>query len=167
MTIIGIDVSKNELVAVAVNKRGTVIASHAVKNCEESIVEFLDECLKQYPHLTMGSEATGEYHNLLAKACLQKNIPFFLLNPIITKQFTRATVRKRKTDLSDAHVIAKCILQGQGERLLPSAFGSAKRILRTAARLSEMAASIRNMGQRFRDHMPEESGVAEELEQLT
>lgn len=166
MTIIGIDVSKNELVAVAVNRRGAVIASHILKNQKEAVISFLDHCLTTYPHLTMGSEATGEYHNLFAQSCLEKNIPFFLLNPIITKQFTRATVRKRKTDLSDAHVIAKCILQGQGERLLPTAFGPAKRILRTAARLSEMAVTLRNMGQRFRDHFPKESEVAGELKKL-
>lgn len=163
MTIIGFDVSKNELVAVATNKRGTVVASHVMQNQSTAIDLFLEQCQEKYPHLVMGSEATGEYHNVLAKACLEKEIPFFLLNPIVTKQFTRATVRKRKTDLSDAHVIAKCILQGEGERLLPSAFGVAKPILRTAAKLAEMAVMLSHMEKRFREHIAGEAAVPEEL----
>ena len=105
----------------------------------------------------MGSEATGEYQNVLAKLCLEKEIPFFLLNPIVTKQFTRATVRKKKTDLSDAEVIAKCILHGAENGSLPTAFGTAKPILRSAARLAEMAVSISHMEKRFAEHYEGES----------
>ncbi len=163
MTIIGIDVSKNELVAAAVTKRGAVVAREAIPNRESSIDLFLGQCIERYPHLTMGCESTGEYHNLLAKACLRKEIPFFVLNPIVTKQFTRATVRKRKTDRSDAEIIAKCILQGQGERLLPTAFGKAKPVLRTAAKLAEVAVVLKHMERRFREHQPEEIAVRSEL----
>jgi transposase len=163
MTIIGFDVSKNELVAVGITKRGQTIASHIIPNNPESIDAFLDEQVKKHPHLTMGSEATGEYHNILARCCLGKQIPFFLLNPIVTKQFTRATVRKKKTDLSDAEVIAKCILQGQGERLLLSAFGVAKPILRTASRLAEMAVMVSHMQKRFSEHFEAELVVQDEL----
>jgi transposase len=166
MTIIGFDVSKNELVAVAINRRGTIIASTAIPNERDSIEKFLNEQQETYPHLTMGSEATGEYQNVLAKTCIEKGIPFFLLNPIVTKQFTRATVRKKKTDLSDAHVIAKCILQGEGQRLLPSAFGMAKPILRSAARLAEMAVAVSHMQKRFVEHYETESAVADELASL-
>jgi transposase len=166
MTIIGFDVSKDELVAVMLTKRGKVTASYAMPNNTEAITMFLDEQKESHPHLTTGSEATGEYHLLLAKACLLKEIPFFLLNPIVTKQFTRATVRKKKTDLSDAEVIAKCILQGEGERLLPSSFGTAKPILRSAMRLAEMAVSVSHMRKRFAEHYEGESAVIEELAML-
>lgn len=166
MTIIGFDVSKNELVAVAITKRGRTIASYVVPNEKEAIDAFLDEQIETHPHLTTGSEATGEYHNVLARSCIGKGLPFFLLNPIVTKQFTRATVRKKKTDLSDAEVIAKCILQGEGERLLPSAFGSAKPILRTASRLAEMAVMVSHMEKRFVEHFEGESDVQKELASL-
>lgn len=166
MTIIGFDVSKTELVAVIITKRGTAITSQIVPNQKESIDAFLDEQIEKHPHLTTGSEATGEYHNVLAACCLKKEIPFFLLNPIVTKQFTRATVRKKKTDLSDAEVIAKCILQGQGERLLPSAFGVGKPILRTAARLAEMAVMASHMRKRFAEHFAGESAVQDTLASL-
>jgi hypothetical protein len=116
------------------------------------IAAFLDRCRASHPHLTLGSEATGEYHNVLAQSCLERSIPFILLNPIVTKQFTRATVRKRKTDLTDAHVIAKCILQGEGERLSPSAFGNAKPILRSAVKLAEIKVAISHMARRFAEH---------------
>jgi len=166
MHIIGFDVSKDELVAVMITKRGKVTASFAIPNQEESIDVFLDEQTHLHPHLTMGCEATGEYHLLLAKACLRKAIPFVLLNPIVTKQFTRATVRKKKTDLSDAEVIAKCILQGEGERLLPTSFGTAKPVLRSAMRLAEMAVAVSHMQKRFVEHYWGEMGVQEELASL-
>lgn len=166
MTIIGFDVSKNELVAVAVNRRGSMLASAVIPNERGSIEKFLNKQQEKYPHLTMGSEATGEYQNVLAKACVEKEIPFFLLNPIVTKQFTRATVRKKKTDLSDAHVIAKCILQGEGEQLRPASFGTAKPILRSVARLAEMAVAVSHMQKRFIEHYEAESIVADELASL-
>jgi transposase len=166
MHILGVDVSKRELVAVCITRSTTIQASWVIPNTKKAIVAFLTKVRAAYPRLRIGSEATGEYHNVLAKACLEKNIPFFLLNPIVTKQFTRATVRKRKTDSSDAHVIAKCLLQGEGELLLPSAFGTVKPILRTAMRLAEIAVALSHMRQRFADHVHEAPAVAEELATL-
>ena len=167
MTIIGFDVSKVELVAVLINRRATMLESHTIPNTQASIMSFLEEVAGRYPRLQAGSEATAEYHNVLAKCCLQKNIPFSVLNPIVTKQFTRATVRKRKTDLSDAEVIAKCLLQGEGEQVLPTAFGTVKPVLRTAARLAEMAVALSHMHQRFCEHYQGELTVQEELRSLT
>ena len=108
MNIIGIDVSKAELVCVLINRRGQVKDTYIIKNSKEDVKEWLSTL--SFKKLTLGCEATGEYHNLLAKACLEQGLPLRVLNPIVTKQFTRATVRKKKTDLTDALVIAKCIL---------------------------------------------------------
>lgn len=166
MTILGFDVSKTELMAVLVNRRAVILESHTVPNTRESIVAFLDDLTRRYPRLRAGSEATGEYHNVLAKCCLEKRIPFSVLNPIVTKQFTRATVRKRKTDLSDAEVIAKCLLQDEGEPVLPTAFGIVKPVLRTAARLTEIAVALSHMHQRFVTHYQGETVVQEELQRL-
>ena len=164
MTIIGFDVSKRELVGVQINKRGNIIDTYVLQNTADAIARFLDSL--DITNVTIGSEATGEYHNVLALSCLAYNIPFYVLNPIVTKQFTRATVRKRKTDLSDAHVIAKCLLQGEGELVDASCFEPTKPILRTAAELSRLVVAVSHMGKRFQTHFGEEIYIQNELQQL-
>ena len=163
MQIIGFDVSKKELVGVRVNKRSDVQERYVVANDETGINIFLDslECT-----VTIGCEATAEYHNLLALSCIRRDIPFIILNPIVTKQFTRATVRKRKTDLTDAHVIAKCILQGEGERATEASFSVAKRMLRTSSELSRLAVSVRHMRLTFEDHWSQQTDIQQELSAL-
>jgi transposase len=164
--ILGFDVSKYELVGVLINKRGFVKESYVLENDREKIECFLNVFIMKYPKVIMGSEATGEYHNILAKSCLEKNIPFYLLNPIVTKQFTKATVRKRKTDLTDAHVIAKCILQGEGQLISCASFNSLKPVLRTASRLSRIAHTFNQMKMRFSDHFAKEELIQKELTML-
>jgi transposase len=39
-----------------------------------------------------------------------------VINPILTKQFTRSTIRKKKTDVSDSVIIAKLLAQGEGQQ---------------------------------------------------
>ncbi len=164
--ILGFDVSKDELVAVLIDRRGEVKGNWVIENSKEKINEFLDEIVLTHPGITMGSEATGEYHNILAKECLKRNIVFHLLNPIVTKQFTRATVRKRKTDLIDAHIIAKCILQGEGNVIDRSIFNGNKAILRTATQLTRLAVTLKHIGNRFREHYPEMLDVEEEINKM-
>jgi transposase len=138
MQIIGIDVAKDSLVGVRIDRSGGVKETFTVINNEETIEQFLDTVTKKWKRIGMGSEATGYYHQALALACLNREIPFRLLNPIITKQFTRATVRKRKTDLSDAFVIAKLVMQGEGTLITKGMFSPGKPAIRTAVKLNQM-----------------------------
>lgn len=139
MTIIAFDVSKSEFVGVRINKNAEVKEEYIIPNAQSAIEAFLNDASQKYRSLLIGSEATAEYHRPLALACLEREIPFKLINPIITKQFTRVTVRKQKTDQSDALVIAKCLLQGQGTLVGAETFSSAKVLNRTAVKLSHIA----------------------------
>lgn len=163
MQIIGFDVSKKELVGVRINKRGDVQENYVVENMQEAIERFFDELEST---VTVGCEATGECHNVLAQTCIARGIPCIILNPIVTKQFTRATVRKRKTDLTDAHVIAKCVLQGEGERATPASFSVAKRLLRTSSELTRLSVTVSHMRKGFAEHWSEESSVQTTLREL-
>jgi transposase len=163
MQIIGFDVSKKELVGVRINKRGDMQEKYVVENTQEAIECFFDGLESS---VTVGCEATGEYHNVLAQACIARGIPCIVLNPIVTKQFTRATVRKRKTDLTDAHVIAKCVLQGEGERATPASFSVAKRMLRTSSELTRLSVTVSHMRKGFAEHWSEESSVQTTLREL-
>jgi len=163
--ILGFDVSKNELVVVLIDKRGIIKRNWAIQNNKKVIEEFLLLNVQQYPKLIVACEATGEYHNVLAKCCLKKEIPFYLLNPIVTKQFTKATVRKKKTDLTDAHIIAKCVLQGEGQKIEWSIFNPIKPLLRTACHLGAMRVALNQKKKRFKEHFPELK-VKEEFESI-
>jgi len=86
-------------------------------------------------------ELTSYFHRTLALACIKANIPFRLINPITTKQFVKVTVRGRKTDMSDALIIAKLALHGEGRFMQREDFSFNKPISRTASKLSEMERS--------------------------
>ena len=142
MHTIGVDVSKSELVAARLTRRGAVEERWTIPNEPEAIGAWLDALP---PHAELGAEATAEYHNGLARAAMERSIPFKLLNPIVTQQFTRATVRRRKTDRSDAEVIARCLANGEGYACTGESFSPGKRLLRTAEELRRMECSLRRM----------------------
>jgi transposase len=149
MQIIGIDVAKDSLVGVRIDRSTRVKETYTVINNPETIEQFLDTVTKNWKKIVMGSEATGYYHHALALACLKREIPFRLLNPIVTKQFTRATVRKRKTDLSDAFVIAKLVMQQEGTLLTNGMFTPGKPAIRTAMKLNQMEQMLVLMQQKL------------------
>lgn len=149
MNVIGIDVSKETLVGVRTDNSTRVKEVYEFPNTITDIELFLDNIGERYPKAILASEATGEYHRLLAQSCVKRNIPFRLLNPITTKQFTKATIRKRKTDLSDSLVIAKLALRGEGNLVSENSFNLAKPALRTAIKLTTMEQMVVLMEQRL------------------
>lgn len=164
MTIIAFDVAKAELVGALMSKNGNVRERYTVQNTPAAIKQFLDTLPNK--KIMIGSEATAEYHLHLARACLAQSIPFKLINPIITKQFTRATIRKRKTDRDDAEIIGRCLLQGAGRELSEHDLLPATRILRTAADLSQMARTVHLKHKRFVEHFPETNVVQATLHEV-
>jgi len=163
MTIIGFDVSKKELVGIRTDKSALVRDKIIINNNSESIQTFIAEAKIKYPHLMVASEATADYHRPLAEYCLKSNIPFKLINPILTKQFTRATIRKKKTDLTDAWIIAKLALQGEGSLLNIKSLDPLKSINRTAFKIQRIVGILSAIYQRFERVFPEDRDVLEEL----
>lgn len=158
MTIIAFDISKTELIGVRVNQRANVQESYAIPNEVGSIAAFLDAAAVRHSRLTVASEATAEYHRPLAEACLVRQISFRLINPIVTKQLTRVTIRKKKTDLSDAFLIAKAALQGAGTLITAETLDPAKTILRTAMKLGQLSGALLRM-ERYLNVVVSEDGV--------
>ena len=151
MYTIGIDVSKKELVSAKVTKRGEIIERWTIPNEPVAIAHWLDAL----PHALLGAEATAEYHNELARQCIARGVPFKLLNPIVTKQFTRATVRRRKTDRSDAEVIARCLLNGDGYLLSMESLSPVRRLLRTAEKIRRIDCTLLRMEAQMRSFVKE------------
>lgn len=145
MTIIAFDVSKDELVGVRVNGRAQIQESYPLKNNVAVINTFLDAAHAAHPRFTVASEATAEYHRTLALACLARKIPFRLVNPLVTKQLTRVTIRKQKTDRTDALLIAKAVLQGAGTLVTADSFAPGKTLNRTGVKLGRIAGMLLRM----------------------
>ena len=145
MIIIGIDISKKELVGVRINRAGKEVQNYKFENSSNAINTFLNDIIQKHKHIVIATESTSYFHQRLALACIKKNIPFRLINPITTQQFVKVTVRGHKTDISDALVIAKLALHGEGRYMQKEDFSFNKSIYRTASKLSEMERSIGSM----------------------
>ena len=163
MTIIGFDISKKELVGVRTDKSATIREKMIIPNDPDSIKTFVENIKNQYPHLIVASEATADYHRSLAEHCLRHQIPFRLINPILTKQFTRATIRKKKTDLTDALIIAKLALQGEGSLLNIKSLDPLKSVNRTAFKIQRICLMLSAIYQRFNRVFPEDKDILAEL----
>lgn len=115
MHYLAFDVSKDKLDAVLTDLRGKE-KYFQIKNEKESIDAWLGE-IKLPKRLVTGSESTAGYHLLLQKILVEKGYDFRLLNPLLTKQHIRSTIRKKKTDKSDSLVIARLLGQGEGRKI--------------------------------------------------
>lgn len=87
MTVVGFDVAKKSLVGAILGNDGLVICC----------------------------ESTGYSHYPLLRAAAALKLSCRVLNPILTKQAMKATVRGKKTDRSDAVLIARLGLRGEGQ----------------------------------------------------
>lgn len=163
MNIIAFDVSKNELVGVRTNKSAKVLEKFILPNEASAIDEFVSAYKNKYAHLTVSSEATADYHRTLAEHCIKNDISFKLINPILTKQFTRSTIRKRKTDLTDALIIAKLTLQGEGSILDSTSLDPLKSIARTAYKIGKLQRILEAVNDRFNRVFPDNLEIIAEL----
>jgi transposase len=163
MNVVGFDVSKDVLVGARIDRSGVIKERWELPNDSIAILPILKQLQSKHKHLVVASEATGEYHRPLAVSCLELGIAFRLLNPLTVKQYVRSTVRKRKTDITDAEAIARVTLQGQGAVLTKDSLGITKPILRTSIGLMEMSQMCVLMRQHLLAIAPEELSLHAEL----
>jgi transposase len=163
MNVVGFDVGKDSLFGARIDSSMQVKERFEITNTMDAIAPVLLALQKRYKHLLVASESTGEYHYALAHCCLDLGIPFRLLNPITTKQFVKATVRKKKTDPSDAWVIAKLAGQGEGTLVTAGLFDETKPILRTSVKLAQLSDIVTRMDKRLSELLPTERELHEQL----
>ena len=144
MKIISIDVSKNSLDLLHGEDPEKSVSSHLENN-----PQALQEFLKQYPNLSPADwvvvlESTGDYHRTPAIFFLNHGFTVKLLNPILTKQFTRGTIRKTKTDKKDAKVIMKLALAGEGDIIsLDELNNTSKELMRLSHFLTKLKTQLK------------------------
>lgn len=133
MHYLGLDVSKDTIDAALVNASGAVIGRWKILNVVSDITTVLHCILSKHPHLTIAAESTGSYQLSAMEAAESVGLCCRILNPILTRQMLRGSIRKRKTDREDAVVIAKLALQGEGREMQVAQLRDERKIIARSA----------------------------------
>lgn len=172
MFVLGFDVAKDHHDVVLTNKSGVAKQRWQISNTMPAVTALLNEVMNAHPKLQVGCEATGSYHTTVLQACLELGISCQLLNPLTTKQYTKSTVRGRKTDRDDALSIARLTLRGEGNPVTKASLNPARNYVRLATKAQQHIHALR-LQQRYLSEVsakPAEIGFASAitaLEQLT
>lgn len=110
---IGIDVSKDTLVTCL--RSADAEESCIFPNTQNGITALTRKLGRQRCPIVM--ESTGRYHILAAFLLTEKHYDVRVINPIMAKRYISASVRKMKTDKSDASALAH---MGQVQTDLPA-----------------------------------------------
>lgn len=148
---LGCDVAKAKLDVSLIDGNGVELWSDKVVNESIAIATILLTITGNYPNdeLVVVVESTGCYHHPVTEASYAAKIGCLVYNPILTKQQINATVRGKKTDRSDATMIARLGLRGEGRLYTPEPFKVTKYHARSAQKLSVLASSFK----RHHQHM--------------
>lgn len=114
MYILAFDVSRDTADGVLVSRTLKIKARYQLSNTKEALVPVLRELQQKHRKLLVGVESTGLFQMAVVATCTELDITCKVLNPLLTKEILKASIRKRKTDREDAMVIAKLLLQGEG-----------------------------------------------------
>lgn len=112
MQYIGIDMSKDTFHAAFDDEKVRIFS-----NTPGGIGVFLaalSEKGAKRKETTLGVEATGPYHLLLAEVLRRDGWQIKVINPFVTSRMFKGTMRRLKTDTADAKAIRTCLMAGQG-----------------------------------------------------
>lgn len=141
---LGCDVAKHKLDVSLVDAVGNELQHGTIENTPEAITHLLVQLTDEYGNDTIACviEATSIYHLTLAETAHALGAPCLIYNPIITKGGIKATVRGKKTDRSDALIIARMGLRGEGSLYIPEAYKATKHYARSCQKLSILHSSF-------------------------
>lgn len=132
-TILGIDVAARKLDLVESNEEEHTI----IENTPPAVRQYLRERKLTKANCVVGLEATGDYHFKITRWLVEHGFTVKILNPIVTKRYTRTTVRGKKTDISDAEHIIRLVEAGEGEvATLENVLNRDKELLRLSSMIT-------------------------------
>ncbi len=126
MKYIGIDVSSQKL---NIHIQGNKPVDLEIENSKEALETFVKQykiCQNDY---LIGVESTAKYHLICQNFFVINGFKFKVLNPILTKKVISATIRKKKTDKSDAQIISFLLGQGEGNLISKKQLNTTKKTL--------------------------------------
>lgn len=130
---VGIDVSKAHLVICAHYDNHTDIITE-IRNNETDLKKF-SRSLQGYTGKII-MESTGTYHFLAALILAEHRFDVRVINPLISKKYSHASIRKVKTDKRDACILADIALK---EDTLPEPFHAMRKTLAIRRKMSLIA----------------------------
>lgn len=145
-----LDIGKSEHAFAVVDPDGRAIERDTVQTNQRSLGAFARRITKRYPGAAVAVEATSSYHEAVALAFLRLGITVRVVNPVLTA--TKAisdSVRRVKTDASDALGIARKLCEKHGELGYPFSWNEQERALQA---LGRSFAHLRRLRQSLRAH---------------
>lgn len=100
-----------------------------IPNTKEAVREFIETNNISVSSAVVGAESTGRYQLCLQEIFVQEGYEFRILNPILTNKKICTTIRKKKTDISDAQIIAHLLQQGEGRIVKEEDLEETKKVL--------------------------------------
>jgi transposase len=142
---LGCDVCQSKIDVALVDARGAVVWEDSVPNEPVTLASLLLTVAGAYPRddIIGVVEATGRYHYPLLEAAGAVGFPVKVFNPILTKQGIKASVRGKKTDKTDAILIARMGLRGEGRLYTNEPYMSTKLQVRSYQKLGEVSQGLR------------------------
>lgn len=106
---VGIDISKKTFDVCFLSADLHTIAQAKYPSSTPGIHKLIKKCHDLHVSSTTPFilESTADYHLLPALVLTENKFDVKLINPLITKQYARSTIRKQKTDPLDACLLAK------------------------------------------------------------
>ncbi len=143
---LGFDAAKAKLDWSLINEQGIEQAYGKVANDTAAIAGLLLTIGGNYPgvDITCVVESTGCYHYALTDTAHAVGLPCLVCNPIITKQQVKATIRGKKTDRTDATMVARLGLRGEGRLYTPEPYRSTKHLARSVQKLSMFGSAFKS-----------------------
>lgn len=150
---LGCDVAKAKLDLSLINSQGQELWADVVPNEPLALISLLLALEGNYPEDTVQCvvEATGTYHYALLEAGEATGMSCRVYNPIITKGGIKTGVRGKKTDRTDALVIARMGLRGEGRLHFPEPYMTIKHYARGCQKLSILTSSFKQYQQHFNE----------------
>lgn len=130
MLFVGIDVSKNKHDCCIIDSSGKVLSDClSISNSKEGFESLYLTILSYLPNkdinnkVKIGLESTGHYSTNITNYLYSKGFQLTILNPLSTNLFRKAqTLRKTKTDKTDAMVIATMLFTDESKSYLPVSY---------------------------------------------
>lgn len=123
---LGVDVSLRKL---NLHLTGPASGDWEIPNEKEAVERFIrEQNLDPGAHI-IGAESTSRYHLVCQEIFVRLGYEFRIINPILTGKKIVTSIRKKKTDISDAVIIANLLKQGEGRVVTEKQLNTVKRTI--------------------------------------
>jgi transposase len=162
MISLGIDVAKDSLTVCELFSDGKK-KFREIMNAETSLKRLATRLIKNNFKGKIIMESTGRHHMIGAIVLSENNLDVRLINPLISKKYATASIRKIKTDKRDSEILAEI---GIKEDALPPTFKLTRKDLRLRKKMRliySVSKQLQNLNTSMREHKKTLDGIKQKL----